>query len=137
MLQVRRGVFETNSSSTHTLTIVPHDEFDAWTYGDVYYNEYSDDSWLVNSNERWVTKDRAIVLALGSKYPPVNNDDEVYTYDEMNNMSDEQLDEILRQYGLYSFKKYMTTDGLEYYDQMFYLENGEQYVAFGLYGTDY
>lgn len=28
--QVRRGVFETNSSSTHSLTMCSEEEFEAW-----------------------------------------------------------------------------------------------------------
>lgn len=30
IFQVRQGVFETNSSSTHTLTICSKDDFDKW-----------------------------------------------------------------------------------------------------------
>lgn len=30
IFQVRQGVFETNSSSTHTLTICSKDDYDSW-----------------------------------------------------------------------------------------------------------
>lgn len=39
--QIRRGVFETNSSSTHTMVIMDHDDFTKWFHGDVYWNPKS------------------------------------------------------------------------------------------------
>lgn len=139
MLQIRRGVFETNSSSTHSITIAPKDEFDAWVAGDVYFNIYgSDTPWMVDSDDKWLTRDGAIVRILDSKYPPKKPDDSVYTYDELYHMSDDELDDILYGYGIASLKEYMQPGGgIEYYDQVFFLGNGDEYVAFGQYGTDY
>lgn len=37
-VQIRRGVFETNSSSTHTMVVMDHDDFTKWFHGDVYWN---------------------------------------------------------------------------------------------------
>ena len=37
-VQIRRGVFETNSSSTHTMVIMDHDDFTKWFHGDMYWN---------------------------------------------------------------------------------------------------
>ena len=39
MIQIRQGVFETNSSSTHSITIAPESDFNKWKNGDVYLNE--------------------------------------------------------------------------------------------------
>jgi hypothetical protein len=39
---IRRGVFETNSSSTHSMTIVDAEDFDAWRRGEVYFDRYED-----------------------------------------------------------------------------------------------
>ena len=38
--QVRRGVFETNSSSTHSLTMCSEEEFEAWKRGEVLFQPY-------------------------------------------------------------------------------------------------
>ena len=45
MIQIRKGVFETNSSSTHSLVMAAISEFDKWENGEVYYcsNWYSYD----------------------------------------------------------------------------------------------
>ena len=37
MIQVRKNVFETNSSSTHSLVIAVASDFDRWVAGEVYY----------------------------------------------------------------------------------------------------
>ena len=37
MIQVRKNVFETNSSSTHSLVMAVKSEFDKWTAGEYYY----------------------------------------------------------------------------------------------------
>lgn len=37
MIQVRKNVFETNSSSTHSLVMAVKSDFDKWEKGEVYY----------------------------------------------------------------------------------------------------
>ena len=37
MIQVRKNVFETNSSSTHSLVMAIKSDFDKWESGEVYY----------------------------------------------------------------------------------------------------
>ena len=37
-VQIRRGVFETNSSSTHSMVVMDHDDFTKWFHGDLYWN---------------------------------------------------------------------------------------------------
>lgn len=41
MIKVRQSTFETNSSSTHTITIVTKEEYDGWEKG-----EYLLDNWV-------------------------------------------------------------------------------------------
>ena len=41
MIQVRKNVFETNSSSTHSLVMAVASEFDKWVEGKVYYCEWA------------------------------------------------------------------------------------------------
>lgn len=40
--QIRIGVFETNSSSTHSLVVCTREEYDKWNSGELYYLE---DTW--------------------------------------------------------------------------------------------
>ena len=41
-IQVRRGVFETNSSSVHTLCICSSDDYNKWENGKLFYDLYND-----------------------------------------------------------------------------------------------
>ena len=49
---IRFNVFETNSSSVHSLCICTEEEFDAWKKGELYYN-YWDDEFTKNPVDRW------------------------------------------------------------------------------------
>lgn len=41
--QIRRGTFETNSSSTHSLSICSEEKFNQWENGKLAYREYEDE----------------------------------------------------------------------------------------------
>lgn len=41
MIQIRKNVFETNSSSTHSLVMAVASDFDRWEAGEVYYCEWA------------------------------------------------------------------------------------------------
>lgn len=47
---IRRGVFETNSSSTHSLTMVSKEDYDAWERGEMLLDRWSDK--LVKKGEK-------------------------------------------------------------------------------------
>ena len=47
--QIRRGVFETNSSSVHSLTICSQEEYDAWVKGEMILDTHSDK--FINASE--------------------------------------------------------------------------------------
>jgi hypothetical protein len=42
MRQIRRNVFETNSSSTHSITMCMQSEFDKWVNGELAWDRWSD-----------------------------------------------------------------------------------------------
>ncbi len=129
MLQVRQGVFETNSSSTHSITIVPQSEFNEWKNGDTYFN----DGWWYNStnlikDNTFITKDEAISLVMTSDYLPESNPYE---------MSEEELDELFAdEYSIYSYEKFLYDSYLESYVKHYTTEHGDNIVAFGQYGHD-
>ncbi len=49
MIKIRKGVFETNSSSIHTLTVCSLDQYEAWRNGELIYDEYEEQ--LIPFNE--------------------------------------------------------------------------------------
>lgn len=49
---IRFNVFETNSSSVHSLCICTEEEFDAWKKSEIYY-DYWNDKFTKNSVNKW------------------------------------------------------------------------------------
>ena len=43
MKTIRRGVFETNSSSTHSITIVSEEEFEQWKNGKLLHDPWNNE----------------------------------------------------------------------------------------------
>lgn len=119
MIQIRRCIFETNSSSTHTMTITDNKTYEKWIKGELLYiNE--DEVWClrdIDSNletENFISKERAIDLykqIVKEKYPP-NFEDIFKTFTQWIDYCDE----------LYNYEEEYTT------------KNGEKIIVFGKYG---
>ena len=85
MKVIRRGVFETNSSSTHSITMCSKEDYDKWESGDVYLNDGSGWASLsTNKDKQFVTKEEAIEILTNSKYPPEK---------DLTTLNDEELEE--------------------------------------------
>ena len=130
MLQMRKNVFETNSSSTHSITMCTQNEYDRWMNGEVYLNEY----WWRKDNEseykdkKFVTRDEAINL-IECNGGDIEYDKEYYdSFDEY----------IAKEYEIYTCDEYLNeNDCLEWFEDKYTTDSGETVVAFGLYGYDY
>lgn len=60
--QIRRGVFETNSSSTHSLTMCSEEEFEQWKNGELLFDEWGSESFvkansLSDDDKKYAVKD--------------------------------------------------------------------------------
>ena len=106
MLQIRRNVFETNSSSTHSLTICSKDEYQDWVDGKCYWYRW---------NETFVSKEE-----VEEKFKKSSYDD---------------FDEYLIDEGLYTFDRYDDIE-METYKEHYTTISGDEVVAFGYYGYD-
>lgn len=51
MISVRKNVFETNSSSTHSLCICTENEYDKFKNGDMMYDDYNEELQFVSDKE--------------------------------------------------------------------------------------
>lgn len=125
MKQIRRGVFETNSSSVHSITMCMKSDYDKWKNGEVYWDRWGD---------KFVSKE-----TVDKFIEDVRNDYRTYepNYVQGDEMWEEKFQEFLNddnQY--YSYDRY---DEIEY--EGFFEEIktplGEEVVAFGYYGNDY
>lgn len=132
MLQIRQGVFETNSSSTHSITMCSQDEFDAWKNGEVYLNDGWWRSNLYNpaKDKKFITKEEAISLITTKGY---------FGDDELLEEEPEVLEsKVFPDSGIYSFDIYPPEDSsLEYFEESYTTPSGETVIAFGEYGYDY
>lgn len=127
MKQVRYSVFETNSSSTHSLTMCMESEYDAWENGQVYLNEsWSPDSTSIYKDKKFVTKEEIIDILASSKYAPA---------EDLTALDSDEFDDCVREYEFYTFENY-ENEYLEWYDDRFTTPNGETVVCFGQYGYE-
>lgn len=123
MRQIRRNVFETNSSSTHSICIVTKDEFDWFTDGNLVYDRY---------NEELIPYENA--------FKSENKENTEFDYFCKENEL-ERNEESFRDYINYEYSEYLSYEGLtnmdyEYYSQSYTTPKGESIVAFGYYGMD-
>lgn len=119
--QIRRNVFETNSSSTHSLTMMMKSDYERWHNEELYLYE-GGWGWEFNQpvKNNLYTRDEAVEFAKSHRY---YKDEK-----ELNN-------EILRDMGFISWdEKY--DEYFESFYEEFTTPSGETIVAFGEYGYD-
>lgn len=140
MYQIRKGVFETNSSSTHSITFMSESEYDSWKNGEVYLNKVSPyDSSSKYVDKKFVTRDEATDILKQDKYYDDHFWD--YIYNDAN-QSPEELDpeelndEWLARCKIYTFKQYMWNDYLESDESSYITNSGEKIYAVCQYGND-
>ena len=120
--QIRTGVFETNSSSTHTLTICTKKEFDDWRAGKVVYNKWGEDFEPVPAEP---TEEELEEFYPG--YKDLNPDEkEDVGYDWKKEMHPDLL----------SYDDWGKDEYLESYQESYTTEHGDEIVVFGMYGYE-
>ena len=130
--QIRRGVFETNSSSTHSLTMCLKSDYDRWTNGEVLLFKgpgwYCDENWCYDENNKplknhFYTKEECINFVKSSKYPPS---------EDMDWEDRDSVTEYFRENEFYDGE--YTDDELEWFEDEFITPSGEKVIAFGEFG---
>lgn len=120
--QIRRGVFETNSSSVHSITMCSDDEYKRWESGEAYVSDGGDfftrDEIVQKLKEKksWSTEEL--------RYPNVNWDDE----DEVN--------ELIEDNDYKTYSQYWDDMDYETFNDSYTTKSGEKIHAFGYYGED-
>ena len=130
--QIRRNVFETNSSSTHSLTMCLQSDYDRWTCGEVLLFRGSD--WCYPKDNKpqrneFYTKEEAIAFEKVSKYPPSedfdwNDEDVVMKMLHDNDWFDSE----------YYWEDYCSE--YETFENNLTTPSGEKVIVFGHYGYD-
>jgi hypothetical protein len=138
MKQIRRNVFETNSSSTHSITMCSQSQFEDWKNGKILF-----DDW----NKEFV---KAKELTTADKEDAKNEYKRLYEvqsyYKKWEDLSE---DEVNKWYGKYysencnydnddlmTYSDYFNSYDLESYTSSYTSESGDKIIAFGKYGYD-
>lgn len=133
--QIRCGVYETNSSSCHSLTMCSEEEFNRWKDGELLF-----DTWeevFVSANT--LTKDQKEEAAEDYE---LNKDEYAKDWNDLSDNAKEKYytsyakrrDLIKDHYN--NYQEYMYEGYLESYEKHYTTSNGEKIVAFGQYGHD-
>ena len=119
MRQIRRNVFETNSSSTHSIAFATRDEFEKWSDGELFYKR----SW--SGESKFLTMSESVAEIKSNKY----YSGELDNTSEMNN---EDVYEIFREYDIYDYEHW----GYDYESDVthYTTPGGEEIVAVCYYG---
>lgn len=116
MKSIRRGVFETNSSSTHSITICSKEEYEKWEKGEVLLNEG------FRAKEKFITKEDAINKLKNDGY-----------HECLDFENEEEVNDALRDEDIKTCDEYFSCD-YETFEETFTTKNGDEMVVFGYYG---
>ena len=111
-IQIRRSLFETNSSSIHSLTMCSDTDYEKWKSGEYVFDYYND------------------------KLIPLTN--KIKKEIEENKIEDDDYDDYDDKQYL-TFNDFFESEFIKYelFSKTFTTENGEVVHAFGYYGNDY
>ena len=133
MIKIRRNVFETNSSSTHSLIMCSGSEYDALKNGEA----------LISDQSKVITKDNKVEDVISKysmedylNYCKEHNLDANDINIIFNNLDDLYEEGIVELYDLCTLDKFFDNDYLESFTDSYTTKSGEEVVAFGLYGYD-
>lgn len=126
-VQVRRGVFETNSSATHSLTLYEKSEWEKFKNGEGFIDE----SWRSNKSTKYQTKD------------DIHNSKQFQTWlensyaeEDLKQMDKDKLDEALAEFidefGIWNYDSYT-----EYYEVLEEEVPNSNHVAVSIYRGDW
>lgn len=120
--QIRRSIFETNSSSVHSITMVSGSEYDKWKNGELLYDK--DTETLVTKEE--IEKIKEDDKKRYESYGWTFNESEYDYNSEDSNIRFLTYDKFFE----WSYIQYET------FTDRYKTKDGEEVVAFGFYGYD-
>ena len=121
--QVRRGFFETNSSSVHSLTMCSSDEYEKWENEEILF-------W--QDENKFATKQEIIEELKQAKWSYNNS----LKYPDVNWEDEDEIDELFSDERIQTYEEFFDNEWFETYSQIYTTPNGETIVGFGYYGHD-
>ena len=120
MRQIRRNVFETNSSSTHSCCICTKAELEQWKDGELLVRGWG--------NDEFVTIGEAIKIIKADRYYSGE-------LDNMDDMNDDQIARVFEDYEFYTYETW--SHDYEFDITRYTTPGGEEIVAVCYYGDNY
>lgn len=133
-IQIRQGVFETNSSSTHSITMCESSSFKKWKDGELYINlnKEGDEQFLLTDVAKKWNKDFIL-----------NNHDKItwFTKENYENYETDELGYVIdysyADYCYISYNQWCTMfNCYDIYSNDYETKSGDKITAFGYYGRD-
>ena len=129
MIQIRRNVFETNSSSTHSITMCMKGDYDLWVKDKVWFIDRYDAKFLPwDELIEYITKTHHVDI----------DDIETIKRDYANGYI-ERVEDLLADYDIFTYSSWMDKKhpDLERFTDEFTTPNGDIIKSFGYYGDDF
>ena len=122
--QIRRSVFETNSSSVHSLTMCTSEEYGKWEDGEVLFWKWED---KFGTREEIINELKSKRYSYGSK--------ELY-YSNVNWEDEDEVSDVFSDEGIQTCEEFFDNEYFETFKQCYTTPSGDEVVAFGYYGHD-
>lgn len=120
MLSVRRNVFETNSSSTHSITMCSENEYDEWEKGELLFDRWK--NGFITKVEYQKEYERQKKEYFEEKPDETDEDFEDYFNDD-------------KRY--YTYDEFFSEIGYETHTKTYTTKGGETVIALCYYGNGY
>ena len=157
---IRNGVFETNSSSTHSITMCMKSDYEKWKDGELYYFEGSKTGFVTKEerdkiirkniiyNKLDIDYDKATITFKGTTVHYKDYEDKYekmkafYTKENLEKITQEEIDNYIEEnFDIYdipcTYKEWQGySEEYETYKDDFKTPSGEEVVSFGYYGYD-
>ncbi len=120
--KIRQGVFETNSSSVHSLTMCSGEEFEKWRNEEVLYWRERDE---FGTREEIIAELKALKSWGGGLW-----------YDNVDWENEDEVHNVFSDEGIMSYNYFFEDYYYETYSYKYTTPSGDKIVAFGYYGHD-
>ena len=145
--QIRRGTFETNSSSVHSLTLCSESEYERWAVGELFYEPrgkgFIEPEKILNSEEfkemevsKHIKDNLSLFKEMAYAYEELSYDDDYWRIinersEELNNTIKDEI----RDMEVYSIDSFFAKTDCETFTEEKNID-GVNVVAFGYFGHD-
>lgn len=147
MINIRAGVFETNSSSVHSLVLCTQDDYRAWINGDKLLNVYYHDNWAWKHWDQDAHKYVETTKGMPPQFVTPEEAayyDEYYPYPPMEDRGWGYSTDFIDENGKYherkflTFREYQESYGSDFttFEDTYITPSGEEIMGFGYYGYD-